>query len=268
MSKHHTRAAMATVFISVLVATSFGVGPAIAAPTPTVPDQTYVLLGDIPEISPGSNTYALSTVQKAARAATIAAAAPEEEPGAQPVGPDAYPIDVDLPPEPDASSTMSTTLDGSTFLRTASMATSSSISMSNVLAESGTNGASTMAASYSWTRMANGSWRDGRNAVVQVRQGDYSWGYAHAQRHNVTMNMIRALSKYPASRTVQGSAIKYEGTARFVTCPNYRPCYVAKTMPMRMIHEGKLASDGYPRGLITYYCVGPAACPDWVKRLV
>ncbi|PPF54623.1 hypothetical protein C5C13_13420 [Clavibacter michiganensis] len=124
---------------------------------------------------------------------------------------------------------------------------------------------STAAVSTPYRKIDGGRWSDNRAKTVQVREGNSTWGWIHAQQHNVSMNMLIKTSKFPKNRIIQGTAIRYETPANEYRCGPFT-CTITRTMTMAMIHEGKLTSDGYPRGLITSYCLGAGTCPDWVRR--
>ncbi|TFD67759.1 hypothetical protein [Cryobacterium ruanii] len=91
---------------------------------------------------------------------------------------------------------------------------------------------------------------------MAMRKGDSAWGWAHAQNHNVTdKSMIQKTAKFPKSRTAKGTTIVYETTANEYTCWALTGCKITRTATVRVVANSTVLSDGWPKGVITSYCV-------------
>ncbi|BAU33461.1 hypothetical protein [Microcella alkaliphila] len=112
------------------------------------------------------------------------------------------------------------------------------------------------------------TWRDGRNARNAVRAGSSTWGWAHVQKHNVSMAMIQKTTKFPRFRTVSGTSTTYRTPANTYVCW-LTVCRIDKSVMVRVVHEDRMLSDGQPRGMITTYCEisGTKVCPNWVREV-
>lgn len=112
------------------------------------------------------------------------------------------------------------------------------------------------------------TWRDGRNARNAIRAGSSTWGWAHVQKHNVSIAMIQKTTKFPQFRTVSGTSTTYRTPANTYVCW-LTVCRIDKSVMVRVVHEDRMLSDGQPRGMITTYCEisGTKVCPNWVREV-
>lgn len=109
-------------------------------------------------------------------------------------------------------------------------------------------------------------WKDNQALKMALRKGNSAWGWAHAQRHSVTESMIQKTTKFPKSRTATGTTIVYETPANEYTCWAFTGCKITRTATVRVVANRSVLSDGWPKGVITSYCVDPKSrvCPAWV----
>lgn len=112
------------------------------------------------------------------------------------------------------------------------------------------------------------TWRDGRNARNAIRAGSSTWGWAHVQKHNVSIAMIQKTTKFPQFRTVSDTSTTYRTPANTYVCW-LTVCRIDKSVMVRVVHEDRMLSDGQPRGMITTYCEisGTKVCPNWVREV-
>lgn len=111
-------------------------------------------------------------------------------------------------------------------------------------------------------------WTDKIAKTTVARAGNgTTWGLTKAQsKHRVNLNMIQKTTKFPrpdGGRVTQGNAIIYVTDAIEWECW-LGVCNPKRTMAIKVVVENTRVSDGYHKGLITAYCMGVTACPQWV----
>ncbi|OFI38892.1 hypothetical protein BIU82_17075 [Arthrobacter sp. SW1] len=97
-----------------------------------------------------------------------------------------------------------------------------------------------------------------------IRKGTAAFGWAHVQKHSVTLNMIKKTTMFPKTRSIQGgNTIVYQTPANEYDCW-LGICRIKRTMDVRAVVNNTRMGDGLQKGVITTYCVGPMTCPAWV----
>ncbi|MFC4244951.1 hypothetical protein ACFOYW_16370 [Gryllotalpicola reticulitermitis] len=111
------------------------------------------------------------------------------------------------------------------------------------------------------------AWGDNKGKTVALRQGTSGWGWTHLKPHNVTQAMLARTTQHPAVRTSSGGeSLRYETTAHEYVCWIFG-CVITKWMTVRVIVDMTGLSDGYPKGVITAYCLDKTqVCPNWVVK--
>lgn len=107
-------------------------------------------------------------------------------------------------------------------------------------------------------------WNDNLGKPTVIRNGTAAFGWAHVQKHRVTLNMIKKTTMFPKTREIQGGdTIVYQTPANEYECW-VGICNIKRTMDVRAVVSNTRTGDGLQKGVITTYCVGPMTCPDWV----
>ncbi|MFT4211555.1 MAG: hypothetical protein QM626_06735 [Microbacterium sp.] len=110
-------------------------------------------------------------------------------------------------------------------------------------------------------------WTDNKATRIGYRYGTTAWGWLHIQPHNVTNTMVKKTTQFPRSRTVSGTTITYVTPANEFTCW-LTVCWITRTMDVQVVvNSSPRLSDGYPKGVISAYCVGANVCPSWVVKV-
>ncbi|WP_433585103.1 hypothetical protein [Microbacterium hydrocarbonoxydans] len=111
------------------------------------------------------------------------------------------------------------------------------------------------------------SWTDNQGKPTVARRGNgTTWGLTKVQtKHNATLSMIQKTTKFPrpGGRTTEGSSIVYKTDAIEWECW-LGVCNPKRSMSVKVVIENARLSDGLQKGLITAYCEGVTACPQWV----
>jgi hypothetical protein len=108
------------------------------------------------------------------------------------------------------------------------------------------------------------AWKDNKALTVAYRYGTATWGHLHVQKHNISLNMIKKATQFPRTRSVEGTTVVYITPAREFVCYLWG-CYVTRSMDVKVVVANNRLTDGYNKGVITAYCVGPKVCPNWVR---
>lgn len=107
-------------------------------------------------------------------------------------------------------------------------------------------------------------WNDNLAKPTVIRNGTAAFGWAHVQKHRVTLNMVKKTTMFPKTRSVQGgNTIVYQTPANEYECW-LGICRIKRTMDVRTVVSNTRMGDGLQKGVITTYCVGPMTCPAWV----
>ena len=69
--------------------------------------------------------------------------------------------------------------------------------------------------------------------------------------------MIQKTMKFPKSRTATGMAIVYDTAANKYTGWDFTRCKITRTATVRVVTNSSVLSNGWPKGVITSYCVDP-----------
>lgn len=127
-----------------------------------------------------------------------------------------------------------------------------------------------MAAAAAWEPFDRlTSWKDSIGLTVPIRYGTASWGYRHiVDKHNMTTNVSRTVTKYPRTRVEQSSSSHvYIAPVYLLNCSPIM-CTILDQRDVRAVTNPTIQNDGHRRGIITTYCIGETYCNSWVKNSV
>jgi RHS repeat-associated protein len=112
-------------------------------------------------------------------------------------------------------------------------------------------------------------WKDHWGHLIPLRQGNNKYGWAHAERHYVTPQIIGETITH-ANRRVHyrhGGATNWN----YAIWVRDEPLYEYENIDIRKkivvgTWLGSDWADGLPPGVLTGYCVGSNICPSWVWK--
>jgi hypothetical protein len=74
-----------------------------------------------------------------------------------------------------------------------------------------------------------------------------------AFRHSVAESMVPKTTKFPKSRTAERNDHRLRDVGEQI----HLRCKITRTATLRVVTNGSVVSDGWPKGVITSYCVDP-----------
>ncbi|MEV7613013.1 hypothetical protein [Streptomyces sp. NPDC089799] len=109
--------------------------------------------------------------------------------------------------------------------------------------------------------------RDWQNTLIPTRQGNRAWGWRHlSAEHNIRKCSVVNAALNGSVDARSGSHWTYIAYA-INRSTRKQIKIVAIVQHAQSTDDRKFkATDGYPIGVITAYCVGVNKCPDWVNQ--